>query len=108
ARMPAATQPHGSRSSASSSKMVPVGLTELLSDPDGTTIPLPPARPPPGAVGAGRPVCNPSASYQVRQGSGGVGSRLQRNPSKTDICGKWRSEGDIPLRLTPAGYSRPG
>src|SRR5262245_47302250 len=39
ARYAAATQPHGSPSSASSSKMVPVGLTELM-DAAGTAITL--------------------------------------------------------------------
>jgi hypothetical protein len=42
ARYATATQPHGSPSSASSSKTVPVGLTELI-DAAGTDISLPPS-----------------------------------------------------------------
>src|SRR5215831_6825887 len=48
ARYAAATQPHGSPSSASSSKMVPVGRTELLIAA-GTVIPLTLPRQPPDA-----------------------------------------------------------
>src|ERR1051325_1225443 len=78
ARYAAATHPHGSPSSASSSKTVPVGLTELVVTAWTAISPSRASpRQPPARLTTADPYCNLGTSYLVRQVLGRFGSPLQ-------------------------------
>ena len=85
-----------------------VGLTELLSDPDGTAIPLPPARLPPGAVGAADLSAILAPAIKLDRAAAAMVPAFKEIHRRQTFAGNGAAEGNNPLRLTSAGYSSPG